>query len=248
MNEEKLCNAMELIGLFSSASFQTRPNRFLANVKLENSQELVLVHLPDPGRLKELLLPDSEVIVRQDESKNRKTQYTLVGVKTGSIWVNIESIFTNEIFRQEYHKLEKLNNLEIIRPEFTLGGSRFDFLMKDKVSSKKELVEIKGVTLVDNQIALFPDAPTKRGARHVKELGEALDKGWNAHVVFIIKRKDATSFRPNEKMNPRFTQELRLAIHKGVKVTAAICDYDPLKKREINIIGEVPVKTNSEPF
>jgi len=244
MNEEKKCNAMELIGLFSSARFQSRPNRFLANVKLENSQESILVHVPDPGRLKELLLPDSEVIVRQEESIKRKTQYTLVGVKTGSIWVNIESIFTNEIFRQEYHKLEKLNHLEIIRSEFTLGGSRFDFLMKDTVSGKKEIVEIKGATLVENQIALFPDSPTKRGARHVKELGEALDKGWNAHIVFIIKRRDATSFMPNEKMDQKFTQELRLAIQKGVKVTAAICDYDPVNKREINIIEEVPVKTD----
>ncbi|MHA1515985.1 MAG: DNA/RNA nuclease SfsA [Candidatus Heimdallarchaeaceae archaeon] len=183
-------------------------------------------------------------MVRQDASKNRKTQYTLVGIKTGSIWVNIESIFTNEIFRQEYHKLEKLKHLEIIRSEFTLGGSRFDFLMRDTSSGKKELIEVKAITLVENQIALFPDAPTKRGARHVKELREALDKGWNAHVVFIIKRSDATSFRPNEKMDPRFTQELRLAIHKGVKVTAALCDYDPVNKKEINIIEEVPVKTN----
>ena len=235
---------MELIGLFSSARFQSRPNRFLANVKLENSQESILVHVPDPGRLKELLLPDSEVIVRQDISKNRKTQYTLVGVKTGSIWVNIESIFTNEIFLQEYHKLEKLNHLKLIRPEFTLGGSRFDFLMKDTSSGKKELIEVKAVTLVENQIALFPDAPTKRGARHVKELREALDNGWNAHIVFMIKRRDATSFRPNEKMDPRFTKELKLAIHKGVKVTAAICDYDPVNKKEINIIEEGPVKTN----
>ena len=242
--KKKSCNAMELIGIFSFARFKSRPNRFLAKVKLEDSGELVLVHVPDPGRLKELLLPDSEVIVRQDASKNRKTQYTLVGIKTGSIWVNIESIFTNEIFRQEYHKLEKLKHLEIIRSEFTLGGSRFDFLMKDTSSGKKELIEVKAVTLVENQIALFPDAPTKRGARHVKELREALDKGWNAHIVFIIKRKNATSFRPNEKMDPRFTQELRLAIQKGVKVTAAICDYDPVKKREINIIGEIAVKTD----
>lgn len=244
MNEEKLCNAMELTGLFSFARFRSRPNRFLANVKLENSQESVLVHVPDPGRLKELLLSDSEVIARQDASKNRKTQYTLVGVKTGSIWVNIESIFTDEIFHQEYHKLEKLKHLELIRSEFTLGRSRFDFLTKDTSSGKKELVEVKAVTLVENQIALFPDAPTTRGARHVKELREALDKGWNAHIVFIIKRKDATSFRPNEKMDPRFTQELRQAIHKGVKVTTALCGYDPVKKREISIIEEVAVKTD----
>ena len=92
MNEEKRCNAKELIGLFSFARFQSRPNRFLANVKLENSQELVLVHVPDPGRLKELLLPKTEIIVRQYASMNRKTQYTLVDIKTGSIWVNIESM------------------------------------------------------------------------------------------------------------------------------------------------------------
>ena len=116
--------------------------------------------------------------------------------------------------------------------------------MKDTSSGKKELVEVKAVTLVENQVALFPDSPSKRGARHVKELSEALDDGWNAHIVFIIKRKDATSFMPNEKMDPIFTKELKLAIHKGVKVTAAICDYDPVNKKEINIIEEIPVKTN----
>ncbi|OLS31997.1 MAG: Sugar fermentation stimulation protein A [Candidatus Heimdallarchaeota archaeon AB_125] len=232
---------MELVGLFLFARFLSRPNRFLATVKLENSREIVEVHVPDPGRLEELLLSDLEVIVRQEESKNRRTRYTLVGVKTGLIWVNIESIFTNDIFRQEFHKLEKFKHLELVRSEFTFGKSRFDFLMKNKKTNKQELVEIKGATLVENQIALFPDAPTKRGARHVRELGEAVTKGWNAHVVFIIKRNDAISFKPNEKMDPKFAEELKLAQQKGVKLTAAICEYDPIITKEIAIVNEVPI-------
>lgn len=235
---------MEIVGLFHRANFINRPNRFLATVKLENSRKIVETHVPDPGRLKELLLPDSEVIVRQEDTKNRRTGYTLVGVKTGSIWVNIESIFTNEIFSQEFHKLEKFKHLEFIRSEFTLGSSRFDFLMKNKKTGKQELVEIKGVTLVENRVALFPDAPTKRGARHVKELGEAITEGWNANVVFVIKRNDAISFKPNEKMDPKFTQELRLAQQKGLNLTAVLCNYDPIISKTIAFIKEVPIATN----
>ncbi len=230
---------MKLEGKFELAIFLRRPNRFLAHVFLENSRKEVVVHVPDPGRLIELLKPKTVVLVRQDEGKSRKTKYTLVAIKKEKIWVNIESIFTNKIFEKEFKKIPSFNDYEIIRSEYTFGNSRFDFLMRNVQTGKKALVEVKGVTLVENQLALFPDAPTKRGVKHVRELQEAVSKRWEAFIVFIIKREDATRFSPNKIIDPQFTEQLISAYNTGVKVVVVNCDYDPIRKREIKIKKEV---------
>ena len=232
---------MKLEGQFECATFLRRPNRFLAIVKLEKSRKEVTVHVPDPGRLIELLIPKVIVLVRQEEGVKRKTKYTMVGVKKGEIWVNIESIFTNKIFEHEYKKIAFLKDYEILQTEYTFGNSRFDFFMKNTKNNKKTLLEVKGATLVENGHALFPDAPTKRGTKHVRELEKAVREGLEALIVFIVKRKDAEKFSPYKVIDPKFTQQLQKARDKGVKIVAVNCNYDPLEKNEIEIVKEIPV-------
>ncbi|MHA1667364.1 MAG: DNA/RNA nuclease SfsA [Candidatus Heimdallarchaeaceae archaeon] len=231
---------MKLEETYIKARFLRRPNRFLAYVVLEEKNEEVKAHVPDPGRLKELFLPNAFILLRKESKAKRKTAFTVVGIKTGEIWVNIESIFTNQIFLKEYKKIEKFKEYVIVRAEISFGNSRFDFLLQHKKTKKFALVEVKGVTLVKKGLALFPDAPTMRGAKHVIELVKALKEGYESHIVFIIKRKDAEKFKANEETDKIFAQELRKAISKGVNITVVKCNYDPLVKNEINIIKEIP--------
>ncbi|MHA1814426.1 MAG: DNA/RNA nuclease SfsA [Candidatus Heimdallarchaeaceae archaeon] len=232
---------MKLTGEFFRARLIKRPNRFLAYVKLEGSQEEVKAHVPDPGRLKKLLYPNAELVVRKEKQGDRKTSYTVTGVKFEDIWVNIQSILSNKLFEEEYKKIPFFKHYEIIRREYTFGGSRFDFLMKNTKTSEEALVEVKSSTLVKNGRALFPDAPTTRGTKHMKELTKALGQGFISIIIFIIKREDASSLSPNESIDPKFSKELRIAINKGVKVLAVNCTYDPIVRLELIIEKELPV-------
>ncbi len=232
---------MKLDGNFELAIFLRRPNRFLAYVCLEDTKKEVAVHVPDPGRLKELLIPKTLVLVRQEEGKNRKTGYTLVGIKKEKIWINIESAFSNKIFKEEYKNIPSLKDYEIIKSEYTFGNSRFDFLMKNVKTNQEVLLEVKGVSLVENGHALFPDAPTSRGVKHVRELEKAVSKGWEAIIVFIIRREDAEKFSPHKVIDPKFAEQLKSAHEKGVKIVAVSCNYDPIYKKELTIKEEVPL-------
>jgi sugar fermentation stimulation protein A len=234
---------MKISGTFCKARFIRRPNRFLAYIRLEESNQEVKAHVPDPGRLKELFLPETELIVRHEEIGDRKTAYTVVGVKSGSIWINIESTFTNKIFEKEYRKILEFEDYEIRKSEYTLGSSRYDFLMINKKTNKEVLVEVKSATLVVNGLALFPDAPTTRGAKHLRGLTEALKSGYESIIVFIVKREDAKRFAPNEKTDPVFSKELKSAVDKGVKALAIRCSYDPINKCEINLLEKLPIIT-----
>ena len=235
---------MKLEGKTYFAKFKERPNRFIAKVELnktKNDDRVILVHVPDPGRLIELLTPDVDVILRQSTNPKRKTKYSLIGVKTSDIWVNIDSIITNSLFKLDYQKIEKLKNYEIIRPEFSFRKSRFDFLMHNKITSQKMLVEVKSVTLVKNGLALFPDAPTQRGTKHVTELIDAIDEGYQSTIVFICKRNDAHSFSANKEIDPKFTSILGKAYQSGVQIIAVNCVYDPIEKKELTILSEIPI-------
>ena len=232
---------MKISGTFCKARFTRRPNRFLAYVLLDESNQEVKAHVPDPGRLKELLIPDAELLVRKEKKEKRKTAYTVVGVKSRNIWINIESTFTNKIFENEFSKLSDFTDFEITKSEYTLGSSRYDFLMINKKTGKEVLVEIKGATLVVDDLALFPDAPTTRGVKHLRGLSEALNLGYESIIVFIVKREDANKFSPNKKTDPLFSKELKIAIEKGVKAYAVNCSFDPIFKREINFIEKLPI-------
>ncbi len=232
---------MKMTGTYQLARFIERPNRFLAKVQLDSLENVTEAHVPDPGRLKELLIPRAEVMVQKHSNPARKTRFSLVGVKTGNIWVNINSILTNRLFQEEYQNIPMFKNYQIIRSEYPIENSRFDFLMQDLETNQEALVEVKSVTLVEDGTALFPDAPTLRGTKHVTELRELLTKGYQSYVVFIIKRSDATRFAPHRKMDPKFADALSKAAINGVKVCAVKCDYDPVNKKELTIIEEVPI-------
>jgi len=215
----------------------------LAKVNLDSvgvEKKLVEAHVPDPGRLEELFRPNAEVILKESTNITRKTRYSLVGVKTVKEWVNIDSHISNRLFKEEFHIISQFRNYSIFQSEYAYGNSRFDFLMSDREDKHQALVEVKSVTLVQDRRALFPDAPTKRGTKHVIELSKAIEKGFKAFIVFIVKRNDADSFSPNKKMDPNFTSALSKSIQSGVQVCAVKCLYDPIMKKELKITKEIP--------
>ena len=227
------------------ALFLRRPNRFLAEVQLLETdiknQNSVFAHVPDPGRLKELLTPSAKVILTKNDNPNRKTRYSLVGVKAGSIWVNIDSILTNRLFKEDYSHLDRYKDFTLLKSEFKYKASRFDFLMKNRKETRKTIIEVKSATLVKDRIAMFPDAPTTRGARHVEELIAALKDGYNSEIIFITKRDDAIKFTPHKELDPNFYKVLKRAKEAGVRIVAFVCEYDPIVKKELNFLHEIPV-------
>ncbi len=246
------------------ATFITRPNRFLAIVRLSLDVEQIYgidyagdeitAHLPDPGRLKELLIPNARVYVlpvfpKKDPAKaltERKTFYDLVLVEHNGLLVSLDSRLPNELV---YEALKvgffpDLLGYSCITREFTFKNSRFDFHLSIRDKDKKEnllsnkglegfpclgdtrdcLVEVKSVTLVEDGLAKFPDAPTIRGKRHLIELTEAVSQGYRAIVIFIIQCSDALRFTVNEKMDPEFANALVAALAAGVEVWAWRCN------------------------
>lgn len=234
-------------GEFYLAKFKERPTRFLAIVELNppgtSEYCLVKAHVPDPGRLRELLIPNAEVILQKSSRPSRKTQFSLIGIKTlKGIWVNIDSHLTNRLFQEDFQKISSLQHYKIIRSEISFSNSRFDFSMINDDTHQKVLVEVKSVTLVKNGVALFPDAPTARGVKHVKDLIRAFETNeYLSFIIFIIKRNDIFSFKPNKAIDPLFSQVLYSAIQKGVQVRAVKCLYDPISAQELKILGEVPL-------
>jgi sugar fermentation stimulation protein A len=218
-----------------SATFLARPNRFLAEVLVEGSQ--TLVHVPDPGRLKELLLPSAEVYLRPAAGP-RKTKFDLVLVKKDETLISLDSILPNRLVARalEAGFFSELVRYPIIQREMQYGASRLDFCLTGP--EEKCLLEVKSVTLVQNKLALFPDAPTQRGARHLRELSKARAEGMRAIVLFIIQRSDAAAFSPHKKMDPVFTETLKQAYVSGVEIWAYKCS---LTLQAITLGSPVPV-------
>ncbi|MFX1516452.1 MAG: DNA/RNA nuclease SfsA [Promethearchaeota archaeon] len=234
---------MKCDGIYYLGRFKERPNRFLAKVEFESSNKpnvSVEAHVPDPGRLKNLLVENAQIILRKSYNITRKTQYSLIGVKKGEVWVNIDSQLTNRLFKEEFVHIPCFQRYKIIQSEFTYERSRFDFLMKNVETHQKALIEVKSVTLVKKGLALFPDAPTIRGTKHVKDLMKAIEE-YQAFMVFIVKRSDASAFKPNEVIDPAFSRALISSMMKGLQVCAVNCLYDPIVKKELKILGEIPV-------
>jgi len=201
--------------------FIERPNRFL--VKFEDgSGKTELAHLKDPGRLKELLIPNVKILLRKAISKNkRKTNYDVIAVFNCGIWVLLNSGFHSDIAAEliESGEIKELADYSIKRREYTYGKSRIDFLLTNN-ENKKMLLEVKGCTLVDGKIAKFPDAPTIRGKKHLDELIFSINEEYKSAVLFLILRDDAIVFTPNIEMDPNFSHTLKEAQNKGVNIVA----------------------------
>lgn len=203
----------------AEAIFLNRPNRFVAEIEIKGRAELA--HVKNTGRCKELLIRGAAIYVRADKNPNRKTKYDLISVYKGSRLVNIDSQIPNQVFREWVEKSGHFGEITLIRPEQRYRNSRFDFYME--AGGRKTFVEVKGVTLEENGVAMFPDAPTERGVKHVEELISAVTEGYRAAVVFIIQMKGIEYFVPNDKMHQAFGHALREA----AAVTSAVTHNHP---------------------
>ncbi len=224
-----------------NGNFISRPNRFTVEFKYD--QGIEIAHLRDPGRLKELLTLDAQLLLRPAlNTANRKTKFDVIGVLKDNLYILINSGFHSDIAEDLIISglIEEFKGYSVERREYTYGKSRIDFLLTDK-NENKMLVEVKGCTLVENGLALFPDAPTSRGKRHVEELISAKNEGLDASILFLILCEDAVEFSPNFKMDPDFSSSLETAYQNGVNVVA-YSFRNNLKKESLEIIPFKRVK------
>lgn len=225
-----------------SGIFRERPNRFTACVETEGSRETV--HVKNTGRCRELLIPGVRVYLSQaGNMENRKTKYDLVCVEKRRpgrkpLLINMDSQIPNDAAEEWLKTGELFGKTARIRREVTYGGSRFDFCIDDE-KGQCHYLEVKGVTLEENGVALFPDAPTERGVRHLKELAACAKAGFGAWLLFVIQMKGMRVFRPNWTMHEDFARALLDARRCGVKILARECDVTP---ESMTVAGPVPVE------
>lgn len=207
--------------------FRERPNRFVAQVEINGREHTV--HVKNTGRCRELLIPGARVLLEYHpdaESQGRKTQYSLIGVYKGQLLINMDSQAPNiaamEWLQNGGFQREMGMKPENIRREIAFGQSRFDLAFT--IKGKQAFMEVKGVTLEKDGVALFPDAPTERGVKHLKELAAAAEDGFLAFVLFVIQMKGIYEFRPNQEMHKAFADALTEARAAGVNVLAYDCD------------------------
>ncbi len=203
--------------------FRERLTRFSVLVDLEN--KTCEAFLPNPGRLKELLTPGSKAVLRENFHGNRKTIYDLIGVYYKGQKVSVDSRFPNKLVFEALKKnaLKEFAGYSVIKPEAYYGHTRFDFLLSE--GQKSCFLEVKSCTLVKKGVAMFPDARTKRGARHVLDLVKAKKEGYRACIFFLIQRTDAHMFSSNNQVDPEFGKVLREAAKQDVEVYAYSSDF-----------------------
>ena len=199
--------------------FLSRPNRFIAMVEVEG--QVQRCHVKNTGRCKELLLPGAKLILNRAANPSRATRYDVVAVYKGDTLINMDSYAPNIAFGDYLREGGFLPGLTLVKPEARFGDSRFDFYAESP--KKKIFIEVKGVTLEESGVAMFPDAPTLRGAKHLGELAKAVAQGYEAHAVFVIQMKGCSLFLPNTRTDPAFTQALREAAQGGVHISALDC-------------------------
>ncbi len=200
------------------ARFLARPNRFIAQVELDGRE--VTVHVKNTGRCRELLVPGATVYLVPGQNPARRTPYDLVAVEKGDLLINMDAQAPNQVFG-EWASGGGIPGLTVLRPETTWGSSRFDFYWESE--TERGFVEVKGVTLEVDGGAFFPDAPTLRGVKHLRELKAARAQGCRAAVCFVIQMKGVDFFSPNDATHPEFGQALRQAAAAGVEVWAYDC-------------------------
>ncbi|MCW4022044.1 MAG: DNA/RNA nuclease SfsA [Candidatus Bathyarchaeota archaeon] len=214
---------IEVTGKVVKGHFVKRPNRFLALVTLEN--KIVPCFLPNPGRMKELLFPGVEVFAHEVKKGHRKTKFDLIGVMHEGELISLDTRVPNKlVFEALKNKdIKEFNMYDFVKPEYGYGSSRFDFFLSN--GNEKCLLEVKSCSLVEEGVALFPDAPTVRGKRHLLELIDAKKEGYRACVLFIIQRINADVFAPNDETDPDFGEAFRKALKNGVEAYAYYSEF-----------------------
>ena len=203
-------------------TFLSRPNRFIAYVKIDGNEEIV--HVKNTGRCRELLPHGATVWCVKSKNPGRKTKYDLICVQKGERLINMDSQAPNKA-AGEWLASGGLGEIENLRPEIFYGESRFDFSFEKE--GKTCYLEVKGVTLEQDGICAFPDAPTLRGAKHLKGLMQAVEQGCDAYVLFVIQMKNVEYLRPNDATDPTFADTLRQAKQAGVQLLAMDCEITP---------------------
>ena len=199
-------------------TFLRRPNRFIAHVVIDGREETV--HVKNTGRCRELLPAGAQVWCQRSDNPNRKTKYDLITVRKGSRLINMDSQAPNAAAK-EWLLAGGLGSIENLRAESFHGDSRFDFSFD--LEGKRCFLEVKGVTLENDGICAFPDAPTDRGAKHLRGLAAAAREGYGAFVLFVIQMADVKYIHPNDTTDPAFGKALREAAEAGVAVLAMDC-------------------------
>ena len=198
--------------------FLARPNRFIAHVEIDGQSEIV--HVKNTGRCRELLPAGASVWCQKSDNPSRKTKYDLITVRKGSRLINMDSQAPN-IAAKEWLLSGGLGDLEDVRAETKHEDSRFDFSFT--LEGQKCFLEVKGVTLENDGICAFPDAPTQRGAKHLRGLRECAEEGYGAYVLFVIQMSDVKHLHPNDATDPDFGTALREAAAAGVQILAVDC-------------------------
>lgn len=222
-------------GKILPARFLSRPNRFVARVEAEG-EELVC-HVKNTGRCRELLVPGATVWLEESPNPSRKTKFDLIAVEKGNRLINMDAQAPNKVFGEWAAAGGFREGLTLLRPETTYGSSRFDFYWES--SKSRGFVEVKGVTLEEDGIVRFPDAPTLRGVKHLDELVKAHEAGYEAAVCFVIQMENVRWFAPNDVTHPEFGQALRKAAAAGVEILAMDCAVTP---QSLTIGKSVPIR------
>ena len=229
---------MKIKGPLINAVFIERPNRFITIIEIGGEKHKS--HLPDPGRLKELLIPGASLLVRPaPENKERSTAFTTIMVSLKGQWISLVSTLPNQFVKYSFQKnrIPIFQKYKLVRPEVTIRNHRFDFLLSNK-SGKNFFLEVKSVTFVEDGIAKFPDAVTTRGMNHAKTLTDLVKEGEFAGILFVCQRPDATLFEPMWDRDPMFSNALFNAYKMGVKVW---CITLNVSQTEISFNKEIPL-------
>lgn len=215
--------------------FISRTNRFVATVEIDGIP--TTVHVKNTGRCRELLVPGTTVYLAVSDNPSRKTKYDLIAVDKNGLLINMDSQIPNDIAAEWLPESGLFSPDAIIRREVTCGKSRFDFMICE--DGKTSYLEVKGVTLETDGVARFPDAPTERGAKHLRELTDLAKQGIGAYVLFVIQMKQIRELHPNDTMDPAFGTALREAAQAGVVIRAVDCIVTPesiMADREVKIV------------
>ena len=229
---------MKIEGPLLWGKFVERPNRFITLVELDG--KIIPSHLPDPGRLKELLVPGADLLLRMaPQGSERKTEYSTIMVCHDGQLISLVSTLPNRFVLESINSkgLPMFSDYEIVRTEVAHGNHRFDFLLKDQKGNPFYL-EVKSVTFVEERLAKFPDAVTERGARHAQALREIVEEGGSAGILFVCQRSDADHFAPMWNRDPKFSNALLQSHLAGVKVW---CITTQVSETEMKFGQEIPV-------
>lgn len=226
----------------TQGSFLERPNRFLAYAELAGKKEVI--HVKNTGRCAELLKPGAVIYVQESQNPERKTKWDLIAVEKGDRIINMDSQIPNRVVQEWIEEGNLFEDVRLVKPETTYCNSRFD-LYVETGDKRKIFIEVKGVTLEENGVVRFPDAPSERAVKHLEELGHAVKEGYEAYVFFVIQMKGVRYFTPNRDTHPAFCDALKRAQAAGVHVLAYDCE---VSADSIEVNEEIPVVLGSPPL